>query len=349
VQKARRCSELYDSFSMTPNPADKFSPPHAKPIRRSTLARLQQFLLCTVLAASLTWSIWFWESARWLSVTGLLLTLLGYALVMALEFFAVARVNRGDRVPLASPAVLMGAWWGEVRVAPQVFCWRQPFRWRAHPDTHSVESGSKVTRAVVFVHGFLCNRGFWLPWMSELRGMGAPYTSVNLEPVFGSIADYIPLIEEAISRAERLTGQPPVLVCHSMGGLAARAWLAHDPQAAQRVHQVITIGTPHHGTWISRFSFGANGQQMRQNHEWLTSLSAGEASSADVPYQRFVCWYSNADNMVFPASTAMLSGADNRHVPGVAHVALAFHPRVMRESLAMLASGANSPENRTAS
>ena len=47
--------------------------------------------------------------------------------------------------------------------------------------------------------------------------------------------------------------------------------------------------------------------------------------------------------------TAMLPGADNRHVPGVAHVALAFHPRVMRESLAMLASAASSPRERTAS
>jgi triacylglycerol lipase len=334
---------------MSPNPADKHKPPYAKPIQRSTLARLQQFLLCTVLAVSLAWLIWFWDSARWLSVTGLILLFLGYAVVMALEFLAVARVNRGDSVPPASSATLVGAWWGELRIAPQVFCWRQPFRWRALPDAASLGPGMRATRAMVFVHGFLCNRGFWLPWMRELREMGAPYTSVNLAPIFGSIADYVPLIEEAVARAERLTGHPPVLVCHSMGGLAARAWLAQDPQAAQRVHQVITIGTPHHGTWISRFSFGANGQQMRQNHEWLANLSAGETSSGAVPYQRFVCWYSNADNIVFPASTAMLPGADNRHVPGVAHVALAFHPRVMRESLAMLASGASSPESRTAS
>ncbi len=334
---------------MNPTPTHQHRSSQGAPKRHSTLARLQQLLLGTVLAAVLTWTIWFWESARWLAVMGPVLVLLGYALLMALEFFIVARVNRGDSVPLATPAALMGAWWGEVRVAPQVFCWRQPFRWRALPDSSSLVRADQTARAVVFVHGFLCNRGFWLPWMRALRAMNVPYTSVNLEPVFGSIADYIPLVEEAVLRAATLTGRPPVLVCHSMGGLAARAWLAHDPQAAQRVHRVITIGTPHRGTWISRFGFGANSQQMRQNHEWLTTLSAGEASSAAVPYQRFVCWYSNADNIVFPASTAMLSGADNRHVPGVAHVALAFHPRVMRESLAMLASGASSPEERTAS
>jgi triacylglycerol esterase/lipase EstA (alpha/beta hydrolase family) len=185
--------------------------------------------------------------------------------------------------------------------------------------------------------------------MRELRTLGIPYTSVNLEPLFDSIADYVPVVEEAVQRAERLTGLPPTLVCHSMGGLAARAWLAHGAQAPQRVRQVITIGTPHHGTWISRFSHVPNGRQMRQNHEWLGALSAEELAALATPYQRFVCWYSNADNIVFPASTAMLAGADNRHVPGVAHVALAFHPRVMRESLAMLASGASSPDARTAS
>lgn len=334
---------------MSRPPVEQHSPPQATPRQSSALARLQRLLLCALLLALVAWIVWTWEKSPWLGVAGLVVAVLGYALVMALEFIAVARVNRGDSVPVANWTTLISAWWGEVRMAPKVFCWRQPFRWRALPDTQRFDSTNQAPRAVVFVHGFLCNRGFWLPWMQELRQMGIPYTSVNLEPVFGSIDAYAPLIEDAIKRAEGLTGAAPILVCHSMGGLVARAWLARDSRASARVHQVITIGTPHHGTWISRFSFGVNGQQMRQNHEWLVSLSAGEAGRADLPYQRFVCWYSNADNIVFPASTAMLPGADNRHVPGVAHVALAFHPRVMRESLAMLASAASSPRERTAS
>ena len=139
-----------------------------------------------------------------------------------------------------------------------------------------------------------------------------------------------------------------MLVCHSMGGLAARAWLAATPGARSRVHRVITIGSPHHGTWLGQFSHVPNGQQMRRNHAWLITLAAQERAASDAPYEHFTCWYSNADNIVFPASTAMLPGADNRHVPGVAHVALAFHPRVMRESLAVLASADKSPAERTA-
>ena len=51
---------------------------------------------------------------------------------------------------------------------------------------------------------------------------------------------------------------------------------------------------------------------------------------------KFTCWYTNCDNIVFPASTATMPGADNRLVRGVAHVELAFHPQVMRDSMALI-------------
>ena len=318
------------------------------PHHRSALARLQQLLVLSALGLALTWCLFFWADSPLLALGGAAVLLLGYALVLGLEFVAVARVNRGDSVPVADAGTLLRAWWEEVRVAPVVFAWRQPFRWQALPDASTASADPAQPPAVVFVHGFVCNRGFWLPWMRALRALRIPYTSVNLEPVFGSIPAYVPLIEEAVRRAETLSGQPPVLICHSMGGLAARAWWSATPNAARRVRRVITIGTPHHGTWLGQFSHVPNGQQMRRNHAWLAALAEQEQAGSDAPYERFTCWYSNADNIVFPASTALLAGADNRHVPGVAHVALGFHPRVMRESLAMLASAPRSPAERTA-
>jgi triacylglycerol lipase len=86
---------------------------------------------------------------------------------------------------------------------------------------------------------------------------------------------------------------------------------------------------------------------MQQGSAWLAELALAEHQQAgEHAYQNFVCWYANTDNIVFPASTATLPGADNRHVGGAAHVDLAFHPRVMTESLAMLASAGNSPSER---
>jgi len=312
--------------------------------RSSRLARLQQFTVLVTAAMVASWLALSWSGPVPLMAAGVALLVFGYALVLAVEFVAVYRVNRGDPVPPASRLALVRAWWQEVLVAPQVFSWRQPFLWRRCPDDDVPPAQGRT--AVVLVHGFVCNRGLWLPWMRELLRRGIPYTSVNLEPVFGSIDAYIPLIDDAVKRAHALTGRPPVLVCHSMGGLAARAWYAATPGAPERVDRVITIGTPHHGTWLGRFSHVTNGRQMRQQGAWLADLISREAALKPVEtYTRFTCWYSNADNIVFPASTAKLPGADNRHVPGVAHVALAFEARVMDETLAWVAS-AKAPETR---
>lgn len=300
----------------------------------SILARLQQLIVFATVGLVAGWVAWSWGRPGWVVAAGGALLLFGYALVLGLEFFAVAHVNRRDPAPRATIRTLMNAWWREVLVAPRVFSWRQPFRWRGLPDD---DAGTLPGQpAVVFVHGFVCNRGFWLPWMRTLRSRGLPYTSVNLEPVFGSIDDYIPLIDDAVRRAHALTGVAPVLVCHSMGGLAVRAWRAATPDADTLARHIVTIGSPHHGTWLAQFSHVPNGRQMRQNGPWLRALRQSEAQRWPTDaYAPFTCWYSSADNIVFPASTATLPGADNRFVHGQPHVAMAFADEVMEGTLSL--------------
>lgn len=301
----------------------------------SRLARLQQGVSSGTLLGLALWVGWSWSRSWWLALGGALVLVFGYALVLAWEFVAMARVNRQDPTPPANWRALFSAWWQEVRMAPRVFSWRQPFCWRLLPD--EVVQPVPGQTPVVLVHGFVCNRGLWLPWMRVLKSMGIPCTTVNLEPVFGSIDDYVPLIDDAVRRAHALTGCTPVLVCHSMGGLAARAWRAATPDADARVARVVTIGTPHGGTWLGQFSHVPNGRQMRLDSQWLRDLRAREAERwPDGAYGGFTCWYSNADNIVFPASTSTLPGADNRHVPGRPHVAMAFVDEVMTGTLALV-------------
>jgi triacylglycerol esterase/lipase EstA (alpha/beta hydrolase family) len=123
-----------------------------------------------------------------------------------------------------------------------------------------------------------------------------------------------------------------------MGGLGARAWLRSLPahSAAARVHRVITLGTPHGGTWAGRFSRSVTGQQMALGGDWVQQLQQDEP---DGRVALFTCWYSNCDNIVFPAGTAMLPGADNRLVEGVAHMQMAFDPTVMRACMEEIAQG----------
>lgn len=327
-------------------------PEPVAPAQARQLARLQQVLTLGALMLALGVAWWVWPHSKTGAVLAAFFVLIAYAPVMALELLLVAVLHGQDPAPRPTWRELLGAWWGEVTLAPRVFAWRQPFRSQQWPDTaHEPQPGHPAAgRAVVLIHGFVCNRAFWHPWMRVMKDRGIPYASVSLEPVFGSIDACLAQVEDAVARAYAASGRPPLLVCHSMGGLVARAWLVREPGNHARVHHVVTIGTPHRGTWLARFSHLPNGRQMRQSCEWLSELEAREqASRPTATYDLFTCWYSNADNIVFPCSTAALPGADNRLVRGIAHVALAFHPRVMEESLAMVASAASSPMERTAS
>jgi triacylglycerol esterase/lipase EstA (alpha/beta hydrolase family) len=153
--------------------------------------------------------------------------------------------------------------------------------------------------------------------------------AINLEPLFGSISDYSPLIEAAVATMHRQTGLPPVLVGHSMGGLAARAWRAEDP-SAQRLHSLITIGTPHQGTVMARFGHGLAARQMRPHSAWLAQL---QAQDTPAHARRTLCFYSACDNVVIPSTAAALPGADSREVVGCAHVAMVDHPDCFEAAL----------------
>ena len=309
-------------------------------------ARWQQVVVLFNALATIAWLAWQWPRSPLVALAGVAGALALFALVLWLQFVIMRRVNRSDPAPRPSWQQVVVAWWAEARLALVVFGWRQPFRHNAVPDwlpslspLSPLSPGRQATRrGVVLVHGFLCNRGFWLPWMAALRERGHAHVAVTLEPAFGSIDDYTATIDAAVQRVQEATGMAPVVVGHSMGGLVVRAWLRSLPadSAAARVHRVITLGTPHGGTWAGRFSRSVNGQQMALGGEWVRQLQQEEPAARAA---RFTCWYSNCDNIVFPAGTAMLAGADNRLVEGVAHMQMAFEPAVMRACLEEIARG----------
>jgi triacylglycerol esterase/lipase EstA (alpha/beta hydrolase family) len=253
----------------------------------------------------------------------------GYVAVLVIEF-AWVRASYDRHDPLRPRlSQLLSACVVEALTAPRVFAWRQPFRSRRQPDQVDDVCGR---RGLVLVHGFFCNRGLWNPWLERLRREGVPFVALNLEPIFGGIDDYGPTIDDGVKRLHAATGVAPVVVAHSMGGLAVRAWLAGTDCA--RIHRLITIASPHAGTRMATRGHGHNVAQMRPDSDWLAQLAAREDGRAR---ERFVCFWSHCDNIVFPTRNATLPGADNRHLEATPHVAMVYHPEVFAAAQAALA------------
>jgi len=84
---------------------------------------------------------------------------------------------------------------------------------------------------------------------------------------------------------------------------------------------------------MSQLRWMANADQMRFENAWLIELARQEHRSRR---SRFVCFYSDCDNIVFPAASATLPDADNRHVAGVSHLTLAIDKAVREQSLELL-------------
>lgn len=297
------------------------------------LALAQRVLVMLVALTSLAWCL---LSAAWpwpLRLIVLVAIALPHAGFMALEF--LLQSWWGDPTPAPRPTAgqRLRAWWGEVWNGVVVFGYRQPFASNAVPD-EADPARHQGRRGVVLVHGYVCNRGLWNPWLRRLSAQGTPFVAVNLEPVLGSINDYVPIVDAAVARLEQATGLAPLIVAHSMGGLATRAWL-HQREADARCAGVITIGTPHHGTWLGRFAFTPNGRQMRRQSRWLAAMAAAESAARRA---RFICFFGHCDCIVFPAGTATLEGADNRHLAAVAHVAMVGRPEVFAELQRQLAA-----------
>lgn len=291
------------------------------------LARLQQLIAATLLALTLAAiAIGSAGGWRWLGLAFVTLVLIGYAGVLGVEFAWLRSTYAAGDAARPRLSELLRAWAIEVTAAPRVFLWRQPFRWRSEPD--HLPATVRGRRGVLLIHGFFCNRGLWNRWLVRLRREDVPFIAVTLEPVFGSIDDYRQTIAVAMARLQQATGLAPVIVAHSMGGLAARAWLAAQTDAP--LHRLVTIASPHAGTRLGAHGRGLNISQMRLGSDWLAQLANRESAESRA---RFTCFWSHCDNIVFPTRNATLPGADNRHLAVTPHVQMVDHPAVFEEVL----------------
>jgi triacylglycerol esterase/lipase EstA (alpha/beta hydrolase family) len=179
---------------------------------------------------------------------------------------------------------------------------------------------------VILVHGVMVNDGVWFTMRRYLarHDVGAVYT-INYGPPYGDIEHFAEQLGAKIESVCAATGAARVLlVCHSMGGLVARAYVRKRGPA--RIERIVTIGTPHHGSMFARGLIGRCLAQMRPGNAWLAELNRDESNLSPVPITSI---WSRHDSLVAPQASSELACAENVALIGVGHNALLNEPRVM--------------------
>ncbi len=102
----------------------------------------------------------------------------------------------------------------------------------------------KVKRVIV-LHGLYMSGLVMRPLCSRLEESGVKVLNLtyntrdpNRDAIFTQVDEFI-------------SDEPSALVCHSMGGLVARAYLEANSAPSHHVEKVITLGTPHTGSHIA--------------------------------------------------------------------------------------------------
>ncbi|WP_132700739.1 esterase/lipase family protein [Reinekea marinisedimentorum] len=192
-----------------------------------------------------------------------------------------------------------------------VYCWTEfysftlLYAWyqlKAHPgnsDRHKVAG-----QHVILLHGFMCNNGFWHFFEKQLAANGISFSYVEFEHPFGSIDDYAAQIADEVARVRALNKEVElVLVSFSMGGLAARAYLADSGEEAIRHY---SVNTPYQGTQLARLyhlmTHSENAAQMSPGSQWLKDLNARDDGSKTVTFYL----HSTHDTIVIPPSLSLI-------------------------------------------
>ena len=309
------------------------------------LARLLKCMLAAELAGYLAAGVSLHIAAGWgwlgIVILAAAVALAIRALIVAAHFITAWK----HRSPVPVEARMSGLGWiklflHEYLSQAVLYTLLQPFPVLAGTGPGR---GRNTLPPVVYVHGFFCNRGFWSFLRRGLAHRGVGWSeAVDLEPLFGDIDAYAPILRAAVDGLIVRSGQPRVaLICHSIGGLAARSLLASDPELAKRVSALITLGSPHHGTALAWLARGINVREMRPQSTWLQRLNR-QPPPAGV---RLVSIYSYFDNVVAPQESSRLPGWRNIPLSGPGHLGMAFSTTVLRHLTGEIRAAAEAPSN----
>ena len=199
-----------------------------------------------------------------------------------------------------------------------------------------------VGTPILLVHGFSDNRSAFVVLGRALRkrGFGLVY-GLNysvLTALTGDVRSTAGELGREVERICEATNADMVhLVGHSLGGLVARYYVQRLGGDA-RVHTLVTLGTPHHGTMTAYLLPTPVLQQLRPHSDLLAELAAPSPGCRT----RFVAVWSELDGWIIPQRNARLDHPDllvtNHQLHDVGHLSLAVDSRAVRTVVSTLAA-----------
>lgn len=211
-------------------------------------------------------------------------------------------------------------WLYECLAVSRVFLVSQPFH-----ESFSEQRPAQAIAAppILLLHGFACNRAIWISMQRWLAKQGFTAHAITLTPILASIDDYTAAVEHAVQQLRQQYGRPPILICHSMGGLVARAYMRQ--YGTSQITHAITLGSPHQGTLLAYFGRGENSHQMRPDSSWLQLLQLSETPEQQARLTSLYSWH---DTIIWPPNSSALPGIRHLELAGLGHVSLVLHPQV---------------------
>ena len=197
------------------------------------------------------------------------------------------------------------------------------------PLAAAEDGGACARRPVLLLHGHYYTKASLTVLRDRFIRDGWPADRVIVLdlPVTACTHEWALILSKAVEKAARRSGCEKVdVVGHSRGGIAARDHI-RTLGGGRRVAHLVTLGTPHHGTWSSRGCPGCGCREMRPGSDYLKRLNAGGETPGPTEYTS-IC--SRQDGVV-PARSSWLKGARNVEMRGVTHTDLLRSRRVYEE------------------
>ncbi|MDC0833825.1 lipase [Leptolyngbya valderiana BDU 20041] len=175
----------------------------------------------------------------------------------------------------------------------------------------------KSKNPVVLVHGIGDTGAVFEQLASRLSSEGKSVYTIDLVPSDGTAGLDRLAHQVAEFVGDRLGSDRPFdLVGFSMGGLVARYYVQRLG-GVERVERLITISSPHQGTWTAYALDRVGCHQMRPNSEFLLEL---DRDARDLLGQiDFTSIWTPYDLMILPARSSQLSVGTDRQIPVALH------------------------------